>query len=106
MLEDRDEADLAQRVRAGVLEQGTMDTLRAAGLGERMDRQGALHEGIELRYDGQGHRNAFQAHSPVNRRYLIRQHRPAQVVMNCHRARCGDGVGGPSSRSAPASRSP
>ncbi len=53
VLEDRDEAYVVQRVRAGVLEQGTMDTLRAAGVGERMDRQGALHEGIELRYDGQ-----------------------------------------------------
>jgi p-hydroxybenzoate 3-monooxygenase len=48
-----------QRVRAGVLEQGTMDTLREAGVGERMDRQGAIHEGIELRYDGKGHRIDF-----------------------------------------------
>ena len=59
MLENRDEQYVIQRVRAGVLEQGTMDTLREAGVGERMDREGALHEGIELRCDGQGHRIDF-----------------------------------------------
>ena len=59
VLEARDRAYVEQRVRAGVLEQGTMDTLREAGVGERMDRQGAVHEGIELRYHGQGHRIDF-----------------------------------------------
>ena len=59
VLENRDEDYVVQRVRAGVLEQGTMDTLREAGVGERMDRQGAIHEGIELRYDGAGHRIDF-----------------------------------------------
>ena len=42
VLENRDEDYVIQRVRAGVLEQGTMDTLRESGVGERMDRQGAL----------------------------------------------------------------
>jgi p-hydroxybenzoate 3-monooxygenase len=60
VLENRDEDYVVQRVRAGVLEQGTMDTLREAGVGERMDRQGAIHEGIELRYDGEGHRIDFR----------------------------------------------
>ena len=59
VLEARDREHVEQRVRAGVLEQGTMDTLREAGVGERMDRQGAVHEGIELRYHGQGHRIDF-----------------------------------------------
>jgi p-hydroxybenzoate 3-monooxygenase len=59
VLEARDREYVEQRVRAGVLEQGTMDTLREAGVGERMDRQGAIHEGIELRYHGQGHRIDF-----------------------------------------------
>jgi p-hydroxybenzoate 3-monooxygenase len=59
VLEARDREYVQQRVRAGVLEQGTMDTLREAGVGERMDRQGAVHEGIELRYHGQGHRIDF-----------------------------------------------
>jgi p-hydroxybenzoate 3-monooxygenase len=49
-----------KRVRAGVLEQGTVDTLRAAGVAERLDREGLLHHGIELRFAGAGHRIAFE----------------------------------------------
>jgi p-hydroxybenzoate 3-monooxygenase len=59
VLEARNREYVEQRVRAGVLEQGTVDTLREAGVGERMDRQGAVHEGIELRYHGTGHRIDF-----------------------------------------------
>jgi p-hydroxybenzoate 3-monooxygenase len=44
------------RVRAGVLEQGTVDLLNEAGVGARMRREGLVHHGIELRFDGRGHR--------------------------------------------------
>lgn len=47
------------RVRAGVLEQGTVDLLNELGLGERMMRQGLMHYGIELRFGGHGHRIDF-----------------------------------------------
>lgn len=40
------------RVRAGVLEQGLADTLRAAGVGDRMDAEGLVHEGVSLAFDG------------------------------------------------------
>lgn len=40
------------RIRAGVLEQGTVDLLREAGVGARMDREGLVHEGVELAFDG------------------------------------------------------
>ncbi|MDQ6842263.1 MAG: 4-hydroxybenzoate 3-monooxygenase [Actinomycetota bacterium] len=43
------------RIRAGVLEQGTRDVLLEAGLGERMAREGLVHGGIYLRFDGQSH---------------------------------------------------
>ncbi len=43
-------------VRAGVLEDGTAELLRETGVGERMDREGAVHEGIELRFGGRSHR--------------------------------------------------
>jgi p-hydroxybenzoate 3-monooxygenase len=46
-------------VRAGVLEQGTVDILNNAGVGERMRREGLAHHGIELRFDGRGHRIDF-----------------------------------------------
>jgi p-hydroxybenzoate 3-monooxygenase len=48
------------RVRAGVLEQGTVDILCGSGVGERLKREGLQHEGVELRFDGQGHRIDFQ----------------------------------------------
>ena len=40
------------RIRAGVLEQGTVDLLREAGVGARMDQDGVVHEGIELAFAG------------------------------------------------------
>ena len=36
------------RIRAGVLEQGTVDMLREAGVSERMDAEGLVHDGVEL----------------------------------------------------------
>ncbi len=45
-----------ERVRAGVLEQGTVDLLCASGLGERLLREGMRHEGIFIAFDGARHR--------------------------------------------------
>jgi p-hydroxybenzoate 3-monooxygenase len=56
VLEARSRQYVEQRVRAGVLEQNTVDLLRATGVGERMDRQGMVHHGLELRFDRCGHR--------------------------------------------------
>jgi len=61
VLEGRDRAYVEQRQRAGILEQGTVDVLRAAGAGERMDREGLRHDGIELRFEGTRHRVDFPA---------------------------------------------
>ena len=47
---------IEERVRAGVLEQGTVDLLRTLGVAERLDTQGLVHRGIELRFAGRGHR--------------------------------------------------
>ncbi|MEV0627181.1 4-hydroxybenzoate 3-monooxygenase [Nonomuraea wenchangensis] len=60
VLERRSRDYVERRVRAGVLEQGTVDTLIEAGVGERMRREGLPHHGIELRYGGAGHRIAFE----------------------------------------------
>ncbi|MEV4468548.1 4-hydroxybenzoate 3-monooxygenase [Nonomuraea sp. NPDC049504] len=60
VLEKRSRDYVERRVRAGVLEQGTVDTLVEAGVGERMLREGLPHHGIELRYGGAGHRIAFE----------------------------------------------
>ncbi|MFJ4695184.1 4-hydroxybenzoate 3-monooxygenase [Streptomyces sp. NPDC088766] len=61
VLEGRDRAYVEQRQRAGILEQGTVDVLRAAGAAERLDREGLRHDGIELRYDRKRHRVDFPA---------------------------------------------
>ncbi|GGX26567.1 4-hydroxybenzoate 3-monooxygenase [Streptomyces noursei] len=61
VLESRDRAYVEQRQRAGILEQGTTDVLRACGAGERLDREGLVHEGIELRFDRRAHRLDFPA---------------------------------------------
>ncbi|MEV0640075.1 4-hydroxybenzoate 3-monooxygenase [Streptomyces sp. NPDC050619] len=61
VLESRDRAYVEHRQRAGILEQGTVDVLRAAGAGERMDREGLRHDGIELRFARQRHRVDFPA---------------------------------------------
>ncbi len=56
VLELRSRDYIERRVRAGVLEQGTVDTLREADVAERLDRLSLPHEGIELRFEGVGHR--------------------------------------------------
>ncbi|MFJ3444719.1 4-hydroxybenzoate 3-monooxygenase [Streptomyces sp. NPDC086081] len=59
VLESHDRAYVERRQRAGILEQGTADVLRAAGAGERMDREGLRHDGIELRFGRTRHRIDF-----------------------------------------------
>ena len=56
VLEIRSRRHVEQRVRAGVLEQTTVDVLRELGVAERLDREGIVHHGIELRFGGEGHR--------------------------------------------------
>jgi p-hydroxybenzoate 3-monooxygenase len=56
IIESRSREYIESRVRAGVLEQGTVDTLNQAGVGERMRRQGLTHHGIELSFNGRRHR--------------------------------------------------
>jgi p-hydroxybenzoate 3-monooxygenase len=56
VLEVRSRQAVEETVRAGVLEQGTGDLLAACGLGERLRREGLVHDGINLRFSGQTHR--------------------------------------------------
>jgi p-hydroxybenzoate 3-monooxygenase len=59
VLELRDREEIETTVRAGVLEDATAELLRETGVGERMDREGSVHEGIELRFGGRGRRIDF-----------------------------------------------
>lgn len=56
VLETRSREEIEATIRAGVLEQGTVDLLNESGVGERMRREGAQHEGVILRFGGQSHR--------------------------------------------------
>jgi len=44
------------RIRAGVLEWGSVEALREAGVGERMDKEGLPHDGFDMGFDGVRHR--------------------------------------------------
>src|SRR5262245_2125966 len=59
VVERRSREYVEQRVRAGLLEQGTVNLLREAGLADRLDREGLAHEGFELYFDATRHRVAF-----------------------------------------------
>jgi p-hydroxybenzoate 3-monooxygenase len=56
VLERRSRDYVEKRIRAGVLEQNTVDLLNELGVGDRMEREGMVHHGLELRFGGQGHR--------------------------------------------------
>ena len=60
ILEQRSAEYVLGRVRAGVLEQGTVDTLEEAGVAERLHREGLIHHGVELSFGGARHRIDFQ----------------------------------------------
>ncbi len=61
VLEARNRAYCEQRIRAGVLEHGTVDLLEANGAGERMRREGLEHHGIYLRFGGRSRHIDFPA---------------------------------------------
>jgi p-hydroxybenzoate 3-monooxygenase len=56
VLEDRSRDYVERRIRAGVLEHGTVDLLCAAGVGERLQREGMVHHGLAVRFEGEDHR--------------------------------------------------
>ena len=56
VIDTRPRATIEATIRAGVLEQGTIDLLGEIGAGARMHREGARHEGFDLRFNGRSHR--------------------------------------------------
>lgn len=56
IVEDRGREHVIERVRAGVLEQGTVDLMREVGVGGRLDAEGLRHEGIYIAFEGERHR--------------------------------------------------
>src|SRR5947199_6017349 len=88
VLESRSKEEIESTIRAGVLEQGTVDLLTEMGLAERMQREGAVHHGIELRFDGEGHRIDFDSLTNGRGIMLYPQH---EVIKDCVAARLNQG---------------
>jgi p-hydroxybenzoate 3-monooxygenase len=63
VLETQSRQHVEQRIRAGVLEQGTVDLLVQSGVGKRLQKEGLMHHGIELRFGGRAHRIDLTAHT-------------------------------------------
>jgi p-hydroxybenzoate 3-monooxygenase len=60
VVENRSRQYVQERVRAGVLEQGTVDLMNETGVGERLRREGLVHRGLELRFGRHGHRRGYR----------------------------------------------
>ena len=60
VLENRSRQYCEERIRAGVLEWGTVELLVEMGVGDRLKREGLIHYGIEIRFGGRGHRIDFK----------------------------------------------
>jgi len=56
VLENRSREYIERRIRAGVLEHGTVELLTEVGLADRLLRERMVHHGLELLFDGEGHR--------------------------------------------------
>ena len=59
VIESRSQEYVAGRIRAGILEQSTVDLLRSAGLGDRLSREGHEHRGIYLQWPRERHHLDF-----------------------------------------------
>jgi p-hydroxybenzoate 3-monooxygenase len=56
VIDKRTRQDIEETIKAGVLEQGVVDLMISTGVGDRIKRDGFTHHGIELRFNGRGHR--------------------------------------------------
>jgi p-hydroxybenzoate 3-monooxygenase len=88
VLELRGRQEVETTVRAGVLEDGTAELLRETGVGERMDREGAVHNGINVQFAGDRHRIDF-AELTGGRKIVV--YGQQEVVKDIYAARSGAG---------------
>ena len=89
VLEARSREYVEQRIRAGVLEQGTVDLLVDAGVGQRLQREGIVHDGIELQFERERHRIPL---GDLTGGKTIVIYGQTEVVKDLIRARLDDGL--------------
>jgi p-hydroxybenzoate 3-monooxygenase len=88
VLEERSREELEAEIRAGVLEQGTVDLLNETGVGARMQREGAVHHGVNLQFGGRRERIDLSGLTGGKAIMLYGQH---EVVKDLIRARLAVG---------------
>lgn len=88
VIEAQTRQHVEERIRAGVLEQGTVDLLNFSGVGDRLRREGLIHHGIELRFNRQGHRIDLYELTDGRAITVYAQH---EVVKDLIQARLRDG---------------
>jgi p-hydroxybenzoate 3-monooxygenase len=89
IVEARSRDYVEARIRAGVLEQGTVDVLRSAGVGERLDREGLRHGGIYLSFEGSRHHIAMDE---LTGGRAVTVYGQTEVVKDLIAARLADGL--------------
>jgi p-hydroxybenzoate 3-monooxygenase len=88
IVEAKSRSYIEERIRAGVLEQGTADLLVDTGVGDRLRREGLTHHGIELRFQHRGHRIDLSELTNGQSVIVYGQH---EVVKDLIAQRCKDG---------------
>src|ERR1700735_1915786 len=88
VIETRSREYCEERVRAGVLEQGTVDLLDEIGVGERMRREGLIHCGVNLRFSGRTHHIDFRELTGGRGIMIYAQH---EVIKDLVKARLASG---------------
>jgi p-hydroxybenzoate 3-monooxygenase len=88
ILERRSRNYVLGRIRAGVLEQGTVELLDRAGVGEKLHAEGLVHEGVEFCFDGDRHR--FHFRELIGRTVTV--YGQTEVTRDLMQARDGSGL--------------
>ncbi|MGW0790580.1 4-hydroxybenzoate 3-monooxygenase [Streptomyces sp. NPDC002911] len=89
VLESRDRTYVEQRQRAGILEQSTVDALREVDAAGRLDTEGLVHDGVELRWEGRAHRIDFPSLTDGRRVWVYAQ---TEVVKDLIALQLADGA--------------
>ena len=89
VLENKSRQHVEERVRAGVLEQGTVDLLVEMGVGARLKQEGLVHHGIELRFNGTSHRIDFADLTGGKGITIYSQHEVVKDLTNARLAASG-----------------
>jgi len=90
VLESRTREEVEGTIRAGVLEQGTVDLLTEAGVGERLRREAFFHRGVYLRFAGATHHIDMQSLTGGRRVTVYAQHEVIRDLVAARLAAGGD----------------